>query len=80
MRRFLLRAVVSDSPSSTLAEGVEFSDGCAVLRWIVAAAYPHIAVFDRGMRYVEALHEDGYIEWVDEPGGEAHPLPARPHR
>jgi hypothetical protein len=72
LRRFLLRAVVSDSASSTLAEGVQFSDGCVVLRWVVAAAYPHTVVYDQGITYIEALYGAGSVEWLD--------APARPAR
>lgn len=70
MRTFRLvreRDVSGVSGTGVVAEGVEFADGCVVLRWL--SQWPTSVVFhDRGMESVEAIHGHGgatRIEWVD---------------
>lgn len=52
-----------------VAEGIEFSDGTVVLRWMTD--WPTSVVFhDRGIESVEAIHGHNgatQIEWLDAP-------------
>lgn len=70
MRRFRLHRIEDLSGMSGtgyVAEGVEFSDGQAVVRW--TTEWPTSVVFhDRGAESVQKLHgHDGRttIEWID---------------
>jgi hypothetical protein len=72
VRTFVLQRdqdVSGVSGVGVVAEGVEFSDGCVVLRWL--SAWPTSVVFhDRGIESVEAIHgHDGRTRIVF--GGES---------
>lgn len=65
MRTFRLvrnEDVTGVSGTGVVAEGVEFTDGCVVLRWV--GKYPTSVVWhDRGVESVEAIHgHDGKTE------------------
>ena len=68
MKRFLLvrtEDVSGISGTGTVAEGILFSDGRAVLRWVTRLR--SVAVYD-SMEDVEAIHgHDGRttVQWVD---------------
>lgn len=80
MRRFVLyrtEDVTGISGLGTVAEGVQFSDGTVVLRWLA----PYIAAThrERGVKPTTVMHEDiqsvqalhGHngatmVQWVDE--------------
>lgn len=61
MRRFELHRdqdVSGISGTGLVAEGVEFSDDCVVLRWM--SEWPTSVVFhDKGMHAVEQIHGHG---------------------
>lgn len=77
-RRFVLdrqEDATGVSGTGVVAEGVEFSDGVAAIRWTVppgrqGSGYPTSVVFhDRGMESVEAIHGHSgltRIVWLDE--------------
>ena len=71
-RRFELHRdedITGISGIGLVAEGVEFSDGVVVLRWV--SDWPTSVVHhDRGMQSVIAVHSHGgstRIEWLDPP-------------
>jgi hypothetical protein len=71
MRRFLLNRTQDPtgiSGTGYVAEGVEFSDGAVVVRWLTR--WPTSVVFhDKGMESVYSLHGHGgttKVEWVDD--------------
>lgn len=77
MKRFYLERAhdpTGVSGTGRVAEGIEFSDGVCVLRWLVpagnkGAGNPTSVVFhDNGRQSVEAIHGHGgstQIVWVD---------------
>lgn len=77
-RRFILNRIEDKSGISgvgVVAEGVEFSDGVAVLRWLVPVGQPghgnptSVVWHDNGMKSVEIIHgHNGSTEiiWLDE--------------
>lgn len=77
MRRFALVRdvdVTGISGTGTVAEGVEFSDGTPVVRWLevdgehYARGVRATTVVFESMRAVEALHGHGgatRVEWLD---------------
>lgn len=77
IRRFLLVRDRDDngiSGTGTVAEGVEWSDGTAVIRWTVGpgvpgAGYPTTAHHDGGIESVMAIHGHHgttHIHWLDD--------------
>lgn len=70
MRRFELHRDVDEtgvSGTGVVADGVDFEDGVAVLRW--RGEWPTSVVFhERGMPAIEKIHGHGgktRIEWLD---------------
>jgi len=56
------------SGTGVVAEGVEFSDGEVVMRWIVGEWHSTV-VWSQGMEAVEAIHGHNgrtRVVWVDE--------------
>lgn len=57
------------SGTGTVCEGVEFTDGIVVLKWIVGD-YRSITFWNQGIEAVRAVHgHDGMTEvvWLDQP-------------
>lgn len=81
MRRFLLVRHADHSGVSgtgVIAEGVEFSDGAACMRWY--GEYPSTSWFDRGVKDLEAVHGHGgatEVMWADPSPDERVALPTQ---
>lgn len=71
MRRFVIHRDVDVSGISgtgLVAEGVEFTDGVVVVRWLTSQAAEPTTVVHPDIRNVVALHGHGgssRVEWLD---------------
>ena len=72
MRRFVLDRrydVTGVSGTGTVAEGIEFTDGIVVMKWIVGD-FRSMTVWNQGIEAVRQIHgHDGNTEvvWIDQP-------------
>ena len=70
MRRFVLNRKVDAtgvSGTGVVAEGVEFTDGIVVMKWIVGD-FRSMTIWNQGIDAVAAIHgHDGMTEvlWID---------------
>jgi hypothetical protein len=70
MRRFILvrsEDITGVSGTGIVAEGVEFTDGIVVMKWIVGD-FRSIVTWVQGIHAVEEIHgHDGrtVVEWID---------------
>jgi hypothetical protein len=72
MRRFVLDRTTDAtgvSGTGTVAEGIEFTDGIVVMKWVVGD-HRSIVTWVQGIESVRAVHgHDGMTEvvWLDQP-------------
>lgn len=70
MRRFILERLEDPtgvSGTGVVAEGIEFTDGIVVMKWIVGD-YRSMTIWNQGIEAVRAIHgHDGRTEvvWID---------------
>jgi hypothetical protein len=81
MRRFVLDRkidVTGVSGVGTVAEGIEFTDGIVVMKWVVGD-FRSMTIWNQGIEAVREIHgHDGntVVMWIDQPSEGPNTFPS----